>query len=142
MKHEFLEILVCPVCKGKLVCESLAHGAGGELEEGIIVCEQCSERYPVIMGIPRMLSPSLRSIVVEMHGWFFDSYGAKLPTWGNDGTLSRDSKDVEFQKATAKSFGYEWRAFSEMLPVYEDNFRWYFERFQPADFRDILVLDA
>jgi SAM-dependent methyltransferase/uncharacterized protein YbaR (Trm112 family) len=142
MKHEFLEILVCPLCKGKLVCESLVRGAGGELEDGIIACEQCSERYPVIMGIPRMLPPSLRSMVVDMHGWFFDSYGAKLPGWGSEGSARRESKDIEFQKATAKSFGFEWQAFSEMLPEYEDNFRWYFERFQPAEFRDILVLDA
>ena len=31
------------------------------------------------------------------------------------------------ERKTQKSFGYEWKKFSEMLPIWKENFKWYFE---------------
>ena len=42
-------------------------------------------------------------------------------------------KTTGTQEKTQKSFGYEWKKFSEMLSVWEENFRWYFEPCLPAD---------
>jgi len=46
---ELLEILACPVCKGKV-----------ELREKELMCVKCGRRYPIVEGIPRMLPDELR----------------------------------------------------------------------------------
>jgi len=47
---ELLEILACPVCKGKV-----------ELRERELVCVKCGRRYPIVEGIPYLLPPELMS---------------------------------------------------------------------------------
>ena len=44
MDKELLEILACPVCKGRVT-----------LADGAIVCSSCRRKYPVRDGIPVML---------------------------------------------------------------------------------------
>lgn len=46
---ELLEILACPVCKGRV------HPEGNEL-----ICESCKRRYPVEDGIPIMLEEAAK----------------------------------------------------------------------------------
>jgi len=41
---EFIDILVCPACKGDV-----------EFKENKIVCKKCGKKYPVKDGIPIML---------------------------------------------------------------------------------------
>lgn len=44
ISEELLEILACPLCKGKVI-----------LHEEKIVCAKCAKKYPVKDGIPIML---------------------------------------------------------------------------------------
>ncbi len=44
---ELLDILVCPVSKGKLVYDS---------EENVLICEESRLKYPIEDDIPIMLS--------------------------------------------------------------------------------------
>ena len=84
----------------------------------------------------------------EMHPEFFSRYRALLPVQllpKEDGPAKpedQDTRSLTAQRDTARSFGYEWQAFSEMLPDYEANFRWYFERFTLDVFAGKRVLDA
>lgn len=43
-----LRILACPVCKGGL-----------KLGREELVCKRCSQRYPIVDGIPHLLPPEL-----------------------------------------------------------------------------------
>jgi uncharacterized protein YbaR (Trm112 family) len=44
---EFLEILACPICRGELI----------QLDDGsALQCKPCNREYPVIDGIPVLLS--------------------------------------------------------------------------------------
>jgi uncharacterized protein YbaR (Trm112 family) len=59
MKKELMEILVCPVCKGKLELEVQEEGKG-EVITGRLSCAACNLSYPISDGIPNMLPPELR----------------------------------------------------------------------------------
>ncbi len=49
--REWLDILVCPVCKGTLVAD-----------ESRLICRNCEKAYPVRDGIPVMLVEEAESI--------------------------------------------------------------------------------
>ena len=60
MKHELMNILKCPACKGTLEL-SVSKQDGDEIVEGDLKCQQCEETYPIEETIPILLSPNLRS---------------------------------------------------------------------------------
>lgn len=59
MKHDLMEILVCPLCKGELTL-AVEQEAEGEIVAGSLRCQACNETYPIEDGIPNMLPPDLR----------------------------------------------------------------------------------
>lgn len=148
MRKNLLELIVCPLCAGSLALESFDAQSSDETLAGLLGC-RCGASYPIIGGIPRLLPPELQSMLWEMHPEFYRQYGERLPAGimpleqSRDVTvIEEDDKALSKQRETARSFGYEWQAFSEILPDYESNFRWYFERFSPEDFRGKRILDA
>ena len=56
MKHELTDILVCPVCKGKLELE-VGEEEGGEIITGSLRCPKCGVDYPITDSIPNLLPP-------------------------------------------------------------------------------------
>lgn len=148
MKQKLLTLIVCPLCAADLSLETFELTTASEIQSGFLRCVSCATSYPVIGGIPRLLPPALQSMLWEMHPEFFRAHHARLPpdlqraADAQRAAPGADDRALSSQLDTAKSFGYEWQAFSEMLPDYEANFRWYFERFKPEDFTGRLVLDA
>jgi len=59
MKHELMEILCCPMCKGNLDL-TIDEEDDNEIIKGSLFCEKCNEYYPIEDGIPNMLPPDLR----------------------------------------------------------------------------------
>ena len=59
MKHELMEILCCPMCKGDLVL-TVDEEDDKEIIKGSLFCGKCNEHYPIEDGIPNMLPPDLR----------------------------------------------------------------------------------
>lgn len=146
MKKSFLQLVVCPLCHGQLRSESFQETNGESVESGLVICA-CGLKYPIIEGIPRLLPPALSSMLWEMHPEFFRIYRDRLPEVllpVEESSAQGKGEDTALraQRDTARSFGYEWQAFSEMLPDYESNFRWYFERFPAESFAGKLILDA
>jgi SAM-dependent methyltransferase len=147
MKKALLQLLVCPSCHGKLDCLSFADTSSSEVENGLLACSDCGGRFPVIDRIPRLLPPTLQSMLRDTNPEFFKTYEEELNRafggfakgHNSGGALDRD---LVAQVETARSFGYEWQQFSEMLPEYEKNFRWYFERFSQEELAGKRVLDA
>lgn len=104
-----LETLRCPSCRNSL-------SAADELG-----CQQCDVSYPIVDGIPRMLSRKLRDALK-----------------GETAVTGTDAKQVE----TALSFGYEWQRFPEMYDEWERQFLDYMQPHGPEFFRGKKVLDA
>jgi len=58
VKRSLLEYLVCFECQRPLQL-SEAREVAGEIESGVLRCDACAMRAPVIAGIPRFVPPSL-----------------------------------------------------------------------------------
>ena len=60
MKKELLDILACPVCKGKLEL-NVEKENEREVVTGSLHCSKCDEHYPIVDTIPNLLPPEQRS---------------------------------------------------------------------------------
>ncbi|MCD6453131.1 MAG: methytransferase partner Trm112 [Dehalococcoidales bacterium] len=56
MKKDLMDILVCPVCKGRLEL-SVDEENETEVVSGSLYCPQCKVRYPISETIPNLLPP-------------------------------------------------------------------------------------
>ena len=59
MKKDLMDILVCPVCKGKLELKTEVENAE-EVIAGSLYCPKCDDHYPIVEGIPNLVPPVLR----------------------------------------------------------------------------------
>jgi uncharacterized protein YbaR (Trm112 family) len=59
MKKEMMDILACPVCKGKLEL-SVEQENEQEVIKGSLYCPKCNQRYPIADTIPNLLPPDKR----------------------------------------------------------------------------------
>ena len=57
MRHQTVELLVCPVCKGRLEL-TVTRETDGEALEGQLHCAKCPHDYPIEGGIPNLLPPA------------------------------------------------------------------------------------
>jgi uncharacterized protein YbaR (Trm112 family) len=60
MKKDLMNILVCPVCKGKLTL-TIEKETGNEIVSGSLFCSKCNVRYPIADTIPNLLPPEKNS---------------------------------------------------------------------------------
>ena len=56
MKRELMDILVCPICKGKLELK-VEEEEGEEIVTGSLRCSKCEVDYPITDSIPNLLPP-------------------------------------------------------------------------------------
>jgi uncharacterized protein YbaR (Trm112 family) len=59
MKRELMDILVCPVCKGKLELKVEKENET-EIVTGSLYCRGCDVHYPISEAIPNLLPPDQR----------------------------------------------------------------------------------
>jgi uncharacterized protein YbaR (Trm112 family) len=59
MKKELMDILACPVCKGKLEL-SVEREDEYEIVTGSLYCPKCEVSYPIVDTIPNLLPPEQR----------------------------------------------------------------------------------
>ena len=59
MKHEFIDILACPLCKNSLEL-MVVEETNNEVVSGSLNCSQCNQAYPIKDGIPNLLPPELQ----------------------------------------------------------------------------------
>src|SRR5205085_4511782 len=106
--------LLCPVCSCRLFPVSDSPNS--------LVCFTCSEKFPIVNGIPRLLTKTASRL--------------------SDSSNGVADRGQTLQLKTAKSFGFEWTHFSEMYPEWESNFRDYMFPHTAESFRGKRVLDA
>lgn len=59
MKKDLMDILACPVCKGKLELKA-EEESEGEIVSGSLYCSDCEVSYPIVDTIPNLLPPDQR----------------------------------------------------------------------------------
>ncbi len=136
MKKQLLNRIVCPDC-GSSLALYVWDASGEEIIDGLLRCN-CGEAFPVIGGVPRMLTGGLRNQLHEDYSAFFARYGERLPS---NLRLSQCSSPSVVRK-TQRSFGFEWSRFSRMLPDWENNLWGYLAPHTADSLRGRTVLDA
>lgn len=139
MKLTLLQDLVCP-CQGDLELARVLDSRSDhkqnstEIMSGWLRCGRCHEDFPIIKGVPRMLLGPLRSTLKQEYPEFFLLSEKQIVA---ESDLGQESK-----LRTLRSFGYEWRHFSDIRPEGEANFRWYFAAYPPESLCGKVLLDA
>jgi 2-polyprenyl-3-methyl-5-hydroxy-6-metoxy-1,4-benzoquinol methylase/uncharacterized protein YbaR (Trm112 family) len=109
MQPNLLRLLVCPSCTGDLALHSFRSAApvDDEIEEGLLVCNQCAHPYPITESIPRLLPNSFdrnpqfaRRFAHELAGISF-----RRPERAAIQTFEK------LHALTARAFGYEWNTY-------------------------------
>lgn len=138
MRARLLDLLRCPVCRGKLESTPFVRSADDqEVVEGVLACA-CGSSYPILNTIPRMLQNAY-----TLFPSFVDRYGdrAKPSVAATRKTEDAAPLDVVVAK-TRESFGYQWTTFSEMACDFRENFWNYLQPATPEFLRGRLGLDA
>ena len=110
-------MLRCPECAGCLTL--CAFDETSEVEEGMLTCDFCDRRFPIINAIPRLLPDVHIHVVVRYHADFF-----RRRKIDPDLIISRSSKAartgrLSAESRTVRSYSYQWRKFKEMYPHWE-----------------------
>lgn len=128
MRRKLLDILMCPSCQGDLNVTVLLE-AGERIEEGVLRCSKCSERYPIVDGIPRFVPNAL-----ALHPQFFQKYPDAM------GAAQTESFE-KVHGSTQERFSYEWMRYPGSLPedrpVFLDE-----TQIAPEDWKGMRIMDA
>lgn len=138
MKRRLLDLIVCPICKGELIC-TVFKEIDKEITEGILTCD-CGRWFPIIDGVPRLLPDSLLTSFLTKHRDFVERYKQQTPK--TTGLTNHEDYSTRLKRETSDSFGFEWNLFSKMFSEYEMNFLSYICPVEKTFFKDKLVLDA
>ena len=92
----------------------------------------------MVRGIPRIFVGELRAIYRQDFPDFLARHGLD---GGGDGAPAA-SRDTRAKLQTRESFGFEWTHYSEMLPEWERNSRFYFEPLGDGALDGALVLEG
>jgi SAM-dependent methyltransferase/uncharacterized protein YbaR (Trm112 family) len=107
MRESLLKWLACPVCGLELKIEVISDNSG-EIEEGLLSCP-CSQKFPIIGGVPRLVVHGLREELPQFYPDFFNRHSELLDVERNTGKTG----SIETKKAAMSRFGYEWLKFSD-----------------------------
>jgi SAM-dependent methyltransferase len=107
MKERVLKWMACPVCEGELtLAVNVAHGL--EVIEGVLACS-CYEIFPIIRGVPRMISGDLQKNLRTRYSEYFSRHPDL-----SEIAEGRENDPVTKKKETViDRFGYEWTQFSD-----------------------------
>jgi len=132
MRESLLKYLVCPVCGHELKLD-VFYCKGNEIIEGILHCP-CYQKFPIIAGVPRVLSDGLREELPQLYPEFFNRHSELFNTKGKSDKTDLNGR----KKETMNRFGYEWSHFSEYNC---DNFKPFIEPLPVDYFRGKIGLD-
>jgi uncharacterized protein YbaR (Trm112 family)/SAM-dependent methyltransferase len=110
-----------------------------EISDGKLNCPACNKAYPVIKGIPRILSQTLLAQSLRTyHPDFLKHYGQQFPTF-SESMSSEDERIIQ----TLHTFSYQWTTFLKNFIYFKEIFLSFIHPFlDPDDFRDRLVLEV
>src|SRR5262245_15339566 len=74
MRRKLLDIVVCPTCRGSFELDVYATADALEVIEGALRCRGCAATYPVIGGVPRLLSAALLARMRRRYPAFFAAH--------------------------------------------------------------------
>lgn len=80
MKHELLSFLLCPICRCEVeLKDSLREGE--EILEGSLVCRGCTREFPIMEGVPRLVTGSEVKSTAERFGYEWANFPQLSPDY-------------------------------------------------------------
>jgi len=101
MKPQFLKRLCCPKCRGDLAPAVFSESPEGSVKDGILLCNNCSLRFPLANGIPVMLL-----FRTPFHGDFERRFAGQLA--GYDGAQWPAEPPGPGEASVQDTFTDEW----------------------------------
>ncbi len=122
---------------------SLLDSYSNGVQSGFLGCEGCERVYPIINGIPRLLSESLRTSVEKM-GRGDPKSDTRIDTFMDEIKPVQENTELfeQIQKANQSNYGYEWKAFSHSYNQWEQVYKKSYVHEEDAYFDKKLGLDA
>jgi len=140
MRLSLLKILRSPVSYKPLKIDIFEEGIIGDGKSQILsgrIYTDDGEEYPVINGVPRMLTGNLLNKAVARYPEFIEKYGLKF----NSIKVTGITEDLKLE--TMESFGIQWNMFPDILNEWKRNFQEYLAPItKPEDLKGKLVLDC
>lgn len=137
MKEKLLDILVCPDCKNNFKL-TVFFRKDEEVIDGLLNC-QCGNYFPIINGIPRILSSAL----AENDNWLKNySHFIKDDVKLSDFFYRLNQGKEKIDKSTQKSFGFQWTKFTKMENLFKESFLNYIYPVSEDFFKGKFGLDA
>ncbi|MGV8163180.1 MAG: class I SAM-dependent methyltransferase [Candidatus Nanoarchaeia archaeon] len=134
MLKEDIKYLKCIDCGKDLRLQTFTDKKE-ECIEGVLCCRGCKAEWPVIQGVPRLLSRKLlKEIVVSKYPEFFKKHKLK--------GITLSTKEKDLKSRTADSFGFEWLAYPKILSQFERDWARYFNPYiYKKDIKGLVVAD-
>jgi uncharacterized protein YbaR (Trm112 family)/SAM-dependent methyltransferase len=109
MRHELVDLLVCPQCQAPVLLKPFRGVTRNEdeIEEGLLVCRKCSCGYPVSGGIPRMLPNAFRRLRAFRREFARELAEVEF----RESPPEETAKFEALHRLTARAFGYEWNTY-------------------------------
>ena len=110
---------------------------------GKLSCKSCDRVYPIINTIPRVLPDHFKEGLL-VYSSFFNQYNNHFKDFFIDITDKEylRKKEINKQKLTQKSFGYQWTTFAQMSTAFEENFMNYINPIKKSYFKGKRGLDV
>ena len=103
MRQEFVSLLACPDCSGKVQFFDIEDSADdGHVMSGTLQCEECKSEFPIEGGVPRLLPMAerrgqLRDVTAERFAYEWTQFAdfdveeeeKSLITWMEPNSLDR-----------------------------------------------------
>lgn len=114
-----------------------------ECIDGKLTCKKCKKTFPVIGGIPRILSDELMNVLVSNnYPEFFQKYKFKQIELTEKQEAKTSRKDHKLKKKTAETFGFEWLKYPKILKQFEKDWARYFNPYvKKEDIKGKVVAD-
>lgn len=110
-----------------------------DISEGKLTCTKCDHKYPVIGGVPRILSKALlMESVNKYHSSFLQRHGNEFDDLSGT-SVWPDKRKLK----TLHAFSYQWTTFVKNFDYYRDLFLSFVHPFLgPDDFGGRIILDV
>jgi len=123
----------------KALLESYSNG----VQSGSLECDECKSVYPIIDGIPILLSETLRRAVGKTGDNNSGTASPEKILTKEKHSLSDSNESFDqIQKANQKNFGYEWKTFSHSYEQWEYVYKKSYVHEDDSFFDKKLGLDA
>jgi SAM-dependent methyltransferase len=139
MNIKVLNLVVCPECGGDFHLEVLSENSA-HIIDGILRCDDCGKKYPIIDGVPRLLPNEMIGNLLSYHREFFTRYESHFSSIIFE---AGRTQETILKQRTLRSFSFQWNTFGKVYMEYGQHWNDYLPNaIKPSYFEGKTGLDV